>query len=122
MNRSPVGQSRLPTMTYTQRLLALARDRCVPATWYQLSKRTGIAEATLSRVVKHGGTLDNANAFQLAAFLGMSAVEVIIYIECDRPHSPRKRAFWENERQRINGLPALTPNQSSGTPHSSTDR
>lgn len=71
------------------------------------------------RVVKHGGTLDNANAFQLADFLGMSRVEVLIYIECDRPHSHRKQAFWENERQRINGLPALPPNQSSGAPRSS---
>lgn len=88
-------------MTNTQLLLERARKCCEPQTWYQLAKRTGIAEATISRVMNHGGTLDNANAFQLADFLGMNRAEVIIYIENDRPHPPKKKAFWERELPRV---------------------
>lgn len=40
-------------------LLERARALCEPRTWYQLSKQTGIAETTISRCRRRGGTLDD---------------------------------------------------------------
>jgi hypothetical protein len=91
-------------MTNTQALLERARQRCEPQTWYELAKRTGIAETTISRCMRRGGTLDNEGAFRLAEFLGIQHDESVALIETDRAKTPDKKTFWERYLPRL--LPA----------------
>ena len=92
-------------MTNTQALLTRARDKCDPPTWYQLGQRTGIAHTTISRCMRHEGTLDNKGAFQLAEFLGIPHKELLALIELDRAKTDESRSFWERYAPRI--LPAV---------------
>ena len=90
-------------VTNTAALLERARKLCNPPTWYQLSKRTGIKQQTLSRCMKHGKTLDDRNAIRLATLLGMLPIEVIGYMQEDRAPSEEIKTFWTNQ------LPRLVP-------------
>jgi len=93
-------------MNNTMRLLERARSLCDPPTYYRLAKVTGISTPTLSRVKTHGKTLDNRAAFALAKHLGMSAADVIAYLEEDRAPTPELREFWRHQLPRL--LPAVT--------------
>lgn len=87
----------------TRLLLDKAQKLCQPPTQYELSKRTGIKQTTLSRCRKHGKTLSDANAARLAVFLGMPTIDVIAYMNEDRARSEEQRALWERM------LPRLVP-------------
>lgn len=88
-------------MTNTQALLDKAKQLCSPQSWYQLSKRTGIAHTTISRCVRRGGTLDNEGAERLADFLGMDALTIIRYMEEDRAKGEEQREFWRRKLPRL---------------------
>lgn len=84
-------------------LLERARKLCDPPTWYQLAKRTGINEATISRCRVHAKTLNNTNAYKLAHVLQMDPKDVMAYMEEDRAKDETTRAFWSHQ------LPRLVP-------------
>lgn len=84
-------------------LIDKARTMCAPATDYQLAKRLGIKQQTISRCRMKGGTLDNEAATRLAELLGQEPYDVIAIMEVERAKDPKKRAFWESK------LPRLVP-------------
>jgi hypothetical protein len=88
-------------MTNTLALLERARALCDPPSWWELHKRTGIAQPTISRCVKHGGTLDNRGAFALAQLLDMAPAVVVAYCEEDRAKTDEQRAFWRRFLPRL---------------------
>src|SRR5579871_1792453 len=92
-------------MSNTTRLLDRAVKLCSPATDYQLAKRLGIANTTIARCRKRGGTLDNMAAWKLAKMLEMEPAQVIAYIEADRAKDDNKRAFWTAQLPRA--LPSI---------------
>src|SRR5262245_13690422 len=83
-------------MTNTQKLLDKALKKCIPQSWYRLSKETGISATTLSRCMKHDTTLDNEAAVKLADFLEIDRMETIAYIEQDRAPE-EKKAWWAQQ-------------------------
>jgi hypothetical protein len=87
--------------TNTKALLERARALCEPPSWYQLSKRTGIAPATLTRCMKHQGTLDNEAAWKLAQLLSMQPADVVAYMEEDRAKSAKAKAWWRAKLPRL---------------------
>lgn len=86
-------------------LLERARKLCDPPTWYQLAKRTGIAETTISRCRRRGGTLGDINAWKLAKILGMHAQDVIAYMAEDRAQDAPTREYWRQQLPRL--LPSI---------------
>jgi hypothetical protein len=86
-------------------LLERALKLCDPQTWYQLAKRTGIAETTLSRCRRRGGTLGDINAWKLAKLLGMNAQDVMAYMAEDRAHDQPTREYWKQQLPRL--LPSI---------------
>lgn len=86
-------------------LLERARLLCDPPTWYQLAKRTGIAETTISRCRRRGGTLGDINAWKLAQLLGLDAQTVLAYMAEDRAQDQKTREFWRHQLPRL--LPAI---------------
>jgi len=87
----------------TLALLERGRKLVDPPTWYQLAKRTGIKEQTISRCRVHGKTLNNINAYKLAKLLQMDPKDVMAYMEEDRAKDEATREFW------IHQLPRLIP-------------
>lgn len=87
-------------MRNIERLLDRARDLCDPPSDYELAKRLGIHQQSISRVRHHGGNLDNYAAFRLAKMLGMDPATVVAYIEEDRAPLPRKE-FWRSQLPRL---------------------
>src|SRR5579863_207680 len=85
----------------TRALLERARNLCEPPTWYQLAKRTGIRETTLSRCIQHNRTLGDQNAFRLAKFLRIDAKEVVGYMAEDRASTDEERGFWTAQLPRL---------------------
>lgn len=90
-----------PKNPNTLALLERARKMCDPPTWYQLSKRTGIKEATISRIRLHGKTLGDINAWKLASFLRIDAKDVMAYGAEDRAQDKQTREFWERQLPRL---------------------
>jgi hypothetical protein len=86
-------------------LLERARTLCDPPSWYQLAKRTDIAEATLTRCRRHNGTLGDINAVKLAKFLGMDPATVMAYMAEDRAQDDETRQFWTAQLPRL--LPSV---------------
>lgn len=84
-------------------LIDKARTLCAPPTDYQLAKRLGINQATVSRCRNRGGTLDNEASTRLAELLGQDPYDVIAIMELERAKTPEKKAFWESK------LPRLVP-------------
>ena len=82
-------------------LLERARKLCDPPTWYQLAKRTGIADTTISRCMRRGGTLGDINAYKLAEILGMDAKDVMAYMAEDRAQDERTKEFWRHQLPRL---------------------
>lgn len=87
-------------MTNTQLLLDRARDLCTPPTFYRLAQVLDVHQQTISRVMRHGGGIDNEAAFRLARLLNMDAATVIAYIEEDRAPLARKE-FWRSQLPRL---------------------
>lgn len=85
----------------TVALLERARATCDPPTWYQLAKRSGIKEATLSRCNVHGKTLGDINAWKLAKFLGMDPKDVMAYGAEDRAQDEPTKGFWGAQLPRL---------------------
>ena len=77
----------------TLALLERARKLCEPQTWYQVSKRTGIKEATISRCRLHRKTLSNINAYKLAKLVGLDPKDVMAYMEEDRAKDDATREW-----------------------------
>jgi hypothetical protein len=86
-------------------LLERARSMVNPPTWYQLSKRTGIADTTISRCMRRGGTLGDINAVKLGKLLGMDAATVIAYMAADRAKDEPTKQFWSAQLPRL--LPSI---------------
>jgi hypothetical protein len=87
--------------TNTVALLERARKMCEPPTWYQLAKRTSIAEGTISRCRVHGKTLGDINAWKLAQLIGMDAKDVMAYMAEDRAQDEKTKTFWEHQLPRL---------------------
>lgn len=85
-------------------LLERARALCEPRTWYQLSKQTGIAETTISRCRRRGGTL-MTKRLKLATFLRMDAPTVMAYMAEDRARDAETKEFWRHKLPRL--LPSV---------------
>lgn len=86
-------------------LLDKARDLCAPPTDYQLAKQLGIAQTTLSRVRKRGGTLEIAAIYKLAAMLEQDAKTITALTQLDVETRPAVREFWERLAPRV--VPSL---------------
>lgn len=82
-------------------LLDRAKALCLPPTDYQLAKRLGINDATISRCRRKNGTLDNEAAVRLARLLEQDPLTIIAVMETERAKTPEKKAFWENQLPRL---------------------
>ena len=89
----------------TLALLERARKLCDPPTWYQLGKRTGIKEQTISRCRLHGKTLGDINAYKLAKLLQMDTKDVMAYMAEDRAQDEITKSFWTDQLPRL--LPSI---------------
>lgn len=81
----------MPTNQNTLKLLQKARALCTPPTWYRLSKATGIAETTISRCRKRGGTLGEGSARRTAALLQVPFAEVLAMVADDRARALQRQ-------------------------------
>ena len=87
----------------TRALLERARLLCEPPTWYQLAKRTGIKQQTISRCIAQEKTLGDVNAYKLAKLLEMEVKDVMAYMAEDRAQDADTKTFWTHQ------LPRLVP-------------
>jgi hypothetical protein len=71
-------------MTYGQWLIDSATRMCQPATRYELSKRTGIAESHLSAVANGKRPFPPAWAIKLASVAGVDAGEAVLRAHAER--------------------------------------
>ena len=85
----------------TRALLERARKLCDPPTWYQLAKRTGIAQQTISRCIAQGKTLGDINAYKLAQLLEMDVKDVMAYMAEDRAQDENTKMFWSHQLPRL---------------------
>lgn len=105
-------------MTNTQALLDRAREMCTPPTFYRLAQVLEVHQQTISRVMRHGGGIDNEAAFRLAKMLGMNPATIIAYIEEDRAPLARKE-FWRSQLPRLLAATGLAATLATSSPRDS---